>query len=409
VKNLIQITLPLIILIVSCRNIAPKPDTSQAINHDNSWCRRYKGTIGNEPVVVILFYCPVGGRIVSGGRYYFSNKSEIIHLSELIPDSANKNTIHTIETPPTYRSYLAEQNDGDNTHDNPYGISDNPYDGNNGPVGPEWTFSVNGNKITGAWYNKDDNQTKAISLTEDYSGAGKMELFSFYDTTETKPGWLKGKAIYSFLSIKPPKGSTDVEKRLLNQALLKLVNYDSLRVSDISDFPGKADKKYLEYFRKEILATTNDSEAISGDYYEYKAILPEYYDHGLLVFSKYWSAYRGGVHGGYGNDHITLDMDNKKELNLADILLMDTARLNKLLDVAARKYFDIPSGGSLGGYLLVDTIPPTENYILSDMGITFCYSPYEIGSFADGELYFFIPFTQLEDMVRKNFRIRMHL
>ena len=59
--------------------------------------------------------------------------------------------------------------------------------------------------------------------------------------------------------------------------------------------------------------------------------------------------------------------------------------------------FEDPSDS---GYLLVTDIPVTEDFSISDSGITFIYNPYEIAAYAAGIIRINIPWDELQDILR---------
>ena len=79
-----------------------------------------------------------------------------------------------------------------------------------------------------------------------------------------------------------------------------------------------------------------------------------------------------------------------------------------MLETLVRKKFDMKPEDSLSSRLLVDTIPFTENFIISETGITFFYNAYEIASYADGDSDYYLSYSQLGDMLKPEFRARMN-
>ena len=59
--------------------------------------------------------------------------------------------------------------------------------------------------------------------------------------------------------------------------------------------------------------------------------------------------------------------------------------------------FDDPSGAE---YLLVSEILPSDNFKVTEDGITFIYNPYEIAAYAAGTIRITIPWDELQDILR---------
>ncbi|CAL1520957.1 DUF3298 domain-containing protein [Chitinophaga sp. MM2321] len=122
----------------------------------------------------------------------------------------------------------------------------------------------------------------------------------------------------------------------------------------------------------------------------------------LLVLEKYTYDFTGGAHGNWGNTYKTLDLSKLKVLTPEDIFKPGYKEtLSPLLDKAFRKKFNIAEDEALDQNLLVKTIPPNNNIIVTDKGVAFSYVPYEIGPYALGQVTLYIPFTELSKDLRK--------
>ena len=67
---------------------------------------------------------------------------------------------------------------------------------------------------------------------------------------------------------------------------------------------------------------------------------------------------------------------------------------------AFKEKFHLGEEEGIDQHLLVKTIPPNNNMILTDKGVCFSYTPYEIGPYALGQITLFIPFTALKDILK---------
>jgi len=118
--------------------------------------------------------------------------------------------------------------------------------------------------------------------------------------------------------------------------------------------------------------------------------------------------YTGGAHGYYASSFLNVDVEGSRLWTLADIV-SDSNALRPLLNDAAINYFRLKPGSGMSNRLLVDEVPTTGNVFLSATGVSFVYNPYEIASYADGEIMLFLPYTKLSSLLTDAFRARMQL
>jgi hypothetical protein len=90
-------------------------------------------------------------------------------------------------------------------------------------------------------------------------------------------------------------------------------------------------------------------------------------------------------------------------------MVIDTAALRPVLNDAAIAYFKLKPGEGMEQRMLVDEVPPTANVYLSNTGLTFVYNPYEIASYADGQISLFLPYKKLMPFLTPEFKERMKL
>ena len=115
----------------------------------------------------------------------------------------------------------------------------------------------------------------------------------------------------------------------------------------------------------------------------------------VLALSSY--EYTGGAHGNYGTDYTTVDLKTGKVVSLADILTpVGRQKLPALLAANFRKQYAVKPSETLQQAGLFDnSIKPNGNFYVTGTTLTFCYTPYEIGPYAMGEIQIPIPLSQL--------------
>lgn len=125
----------------------------------------------------------------------------------------------------------------------------------------------------------------------------------------------------------------------------------------------------------------------------------------LLSLSHGYYTDGGGAHGMYTEQVINLDLDHLRRLTLADVLDSAAAALpmQRMLEAHYRKDYKVPAGESLEGSLLVDTIPMSSHFYISGTGLLFVYPPYDIGPYAAGTIYIFVPYKQMAAWLRPRF------
>lgn len=126
-----------------------------------------------------------------------------------------------------------------------------------------------------------------------------------------------------------------------------------------------------------------------------------------------WGSYEGGAHDNYGFSERVFDLKNSRKVELKDVTSMPKDKLEKLLMKNINK---INSGttdekGNVNNseMLLVDVIPPTENFYFDDKNLYFHYSPYEITAFAAGDIIIPISWEELKGTIIPDFKERMKI
>lgn len=121
----------------------------------------------------------------------------------------------------------------------------------------------------------------------------------------------------------------------------------------------------------------------------------------LLSVGYFSYSYTGGAHGMYGTSAATFDTRTGRRLRFDDIFRAGTQpQLVALLDQAARRMLGLAPGASLEGPLFVAHLPATRNVFLTSGGAVFIYSPYEVASYARGEIQVFVPLSELRPLLR---------
>src|SRR5690606_30973136 len=118
--------------------------------------------------------------------------------------------------------------------------------------------------------------------------------------------------------------------------------------------------------------------------------------------------YTGGAHGNYGSRFINFDIEEEKIISLNDIMEIDAVLFQKILEKQFRKDYHI-GHKKLSTVLFNDSLTTTENFYINQKGLSFLYNPYEIASYAQGQMEVFIPYAVLRTYLHKGFKERMNL
>lgn len=379
----------IIICVVSCNNDA-KRQTGNESGLNGYWYKRFKGTIAGQQVVVNL-YCT--GDSAAKGTYYYSGKSEILYLS-LEKDHANPGHIKVTE------SVITDRNDDeDDTNDEDARFKN------------VWDIVFEGSGITGKFHKDKGAPTYDIILNEDYSGAVQLDYSGYNDSAIVKGSRWNGRAAAACSGVKPASSLSSTDKDFIYKSIYSLLTSDSDKItvsgfSELKHYQEDYVHDYLNGYKKDFAEwqsdTTNDPDPFR-DYERYIDVTPVYNDRGLLVLVNQWYDYSGGAHGNHGASYINIDMKDHRIWRLKDIMEVSSALIPKLLAAEVRSKFALSPSQSLSEGILADTINASADFIISDKGITFCYDPYEIGSYAQGEINLFVPYTKLKPVLTEEF------
>lgn len=267
-------------------------------------------------------------------------------------------------------------------------------------VEPEiFSLQLKGDSLNGTWQLNESSRKLEVKLA-------RMEATPFVFQNWTTSGVFKLKpeleesagAAYDGNILWPVGKQSYIPA--LQKAINKLVNEVAEIRSPLQYLETQRDL-YLEDYRKEL------REVADSDWMEY----PSSYSYSLaqnmnLVYfsdkwvslESFWHSYSGGAHGNYGSAYLCFDFSRQRALELKDILTpAGFTVLPTLMAQSLRKQLGLKANEPLTeGGLFEDEVPVTENFYLTDTGICFSYTPYEIGPYAMGEIRIFLTFQQLK-------------
>jgi hypothetical protein len=382
------VLLPLLFLLLACGHhkggkgsSGTSSDGEETTDLNGSFYKRYTGTVAGKAVVVHLM--KYGNTLQ--GMYCYTNTGRDIELHDWNDTTRNDGVFFLNET------------------------AQEDMPGQNGE-GPSWALSIEENTATGTWRSADGKQEYPIELTEDYpEGSVRLDAFWVADSAALRPDKPKSsvaKISYGYLLPKGGKGS------FLYDVLRQQV-FPKAAASDEPEAVAKsAMAAYFNDYREENrdakIEMDSALQSFSFNYTNDEAVYVHYNQDDWLVTELFDAYYTGGAHGNYGSSYANIDLEQKRVWKLTDIVA-DTAALRPALNDAVIAYFNLKPGQGVAQRLLTDDVPPTENMYIGSKGLSFVYNPYEIASYADGQVTLFIPYRKIFSLLTPAFKQRMKL
>lgn len=289
-----------------------------------------------------------------------------------------------------------------------------------------WECSFENGKITGTRKNK-DGVTTVIDLQENYTNAYAFNTVRLYDTVKLQNN--EGEAFYAnlYLAAVTPAGEvTDYDATFIRDCILNYANDEGLSVEDWNNYPEESQKEFFAQMKANAssLKVDVEEEKNTRDLFREHAdffirhqrttrkmlfLFPVYNSNGLIVFEGSKNQSGQMVEKiETGHEHICVDVAQRKIWTVEDILTTG-AELEQIIEQNARKRFSIKDGEPLSAPFTVANIPATNNVMIADNGLYFCYTPGTIADKEDEEFRFFITYKELSALLTEPFKARMGL
>ncbi|MFM7005710.1 MAG: RsiV family protein [Flavobacteriales bacterium] len=214
-------------------------------------------------------------------------------------------------------------------------------------------------------------------VVEDYDRQWSVISYSFYNENIALAKWQM--AINRF-----------IRKSLYRQEEAKEYN---------EPLSKKLIRKVLQAFKKEARRYEDDM-SMTWNISENYQINDAFQTFAVLKMES--SLYTGGAHGSYGVGYYYFDKSSAKELHLKDFIdtkkdLLRTAELvfRKKVGLKATTPFEETDFWFSEGFYLSD------NFEITDQGLTFYYNPYEISSYANGMIEFSLTRAQIAPYLKR--------
>ncbi|WP_125917066.1 DUF3298 and DUF4163 domain-containing protein [Hymenobacter coccineus] len=267
--------------------------------------------------------------------------------------------------------------------------------------GPRWRLRRQGTALVGTY------QGQPLRLRE-ARPTGALALFvqTFADSVEAFPGKKKSPWGQIEFQAAVPTGGP----KALTDNVLRQLNDDSLPGSPVRPLIqiwARQRQQFAASYREAAADSRSDAPADTAAPYGYGlryqqqvATYVLWNQAPLLSLGYFTYSFSGGAHGNYATHTVSYDTRTGQPLTFAAVFRPDARpRLGPLLEAAVRRTLRIPTGQPLDGPLLVKKIPVTTNFYLTSGGAVFTYGPYEIASYAQGEVSVFIPMADLQPLL----------
>lgn len=264
------------------------------------------------------------------------------------------------------------------------------------------------NTFVGTWTDTLKKTKFAVLLRETYDdGAFAFDYTTFSDSTklfqnkDSSPT-----ASFDLTALLPTKNGANTEGSLLLRNFIfqnlkgdsTIGNYEKLALTDVKKM--KRDTFFAGYLDA-LKDEKPEQENYSLNWAESSSMSIVFNENSVLsvAFTQY--SFSGGAHGNYGSKLVSYDLQKKKTVELSDIFKPNyKPMLNAALERAARRQFGLTAKQKLSAAFLVEKIEANDNFCITRKGILFDYVPYEIASYAQGEIQLFVSFEELKAVLK---------
>jgi hypothetical protein len=339
------------------------------------WSRSFSGKLAGMDIVMHLTQtADIQGVKALGGFYYFANEQQPIPIyGEVGKDGKVKLSLYE-------QDENAEKFEG----------------------------KFEQNAFAGTWSQPTTKKTATFNLVPFTEGVAfeyvmAADSFRLFQDKKYSPV-----ANFSMGMLVPTEKNDKTLNDLLLQVIFKNMRGDTIErkyaYKGFADFYAEQQKQYFDNYKEMLRGEVfepNQTEFDMSNYYAASDMGLVWNDGKLLSLAFHTSAYSGGAHGNYGTAYVSIDLSKKKVITLKDIFKAGFEKpLDALLEKIARKKRNISPKETLDSYFLVQEIHANDNFAVTPKGIMFNYVPYEIASYADGEIQLFVPFEDLKAFLK---------
>ncbi|TGD78853.1 DUF3298 and DUF4163 domain-containing protein [Hymenobacter wooponensis] len=276
-----------------------------------------------------------------------------------------------------------------------------------GAVQPTWRLKYVGTNLQGTRA----GQAVQLRLLEPPEGI-RFITRAFSDSIPARPNHTEDSILgrIRLHGLLPVSGTA---QQPLQKAIVRGLRHDTVEakpVPTLADFWRQQRSEFAKDYQEEVgpqvanakADTTSDYSPVATLNYERENRTLILWNQGnLLSLGFFMYSYSGGAHGNYGTTVRSYDARTGRPLRYQDIFRANSEKqLEKLLGQYARPVLGLKPNQPLSDALFENTLPATHNVYLTSSGAVFVYAPYEVASFAQGEIHVFVPFSTLQPLLQ---------
>lgn len=364
----------------------------KALQPQIGFYKRLEGSIGGKKVVMHLQVVP-GNKQVYAGLYYYAASGQWLHL--VLDQSTFKGLLRKSEGKSSDTLKFAEIN---------YSQQASAID-----KSPVLLLVLVKGGYNGTW--KQGEKAYNVTLQENYEeGALKLSEVAFSDSIRAYESDVRSpKAVMELIFPVASTNSNDTKSNYLNQVIKQMLT--SNKADTTVEFETLAEQEISQYLQSYKTSMSEDlgqtENPATFNYFSTTNIQVVYNHHDYVILYRSNYEYSGGAHGNFGANLACLDLANKMRMRLQDIVSIDSIRLQSIIEKYFRQEYGLAPGTPLSDILFENVLPANNNFYFTPKGIGFVYDPYEVASYAQGQINVFIPFKALSAYLNPGFIQRM--
>lgn len=347
----------------------------QTIPKPENFYKRLEGIIAGKPVVMHLHK--------TGNTYDVQYTYEAMGMFiNLMTDSISKDSIYFSEY------VMASYWDNSNEHQS-----------------PQLRVALTNNTLKGIWVSGDGKKTYPIDLKENYpEGSYSFDMIAITDSAKAfpeKPTSPMAHTSYSFV--------VPISNDWIGQEIRHELEFNKTMMAlDYKTGVDTLNKEYFKKYRSEVGSLPEDlqNDGPSMNYELMVNIGVRYNQNGFVVLESLAHEFTGGAHGNSYCTYSCLDVPAQKKLSLKDVVSADSVTLQPIVEQYFCKQYHV-NPDSISTVLFENHLATNENFYLTNKGIGFLYNPYEVASYAQGQINVFIPFTAIDKYLTPAFKKRI--
>jgi len=343
----------------------------------------------------------------------------------LLPGQADSSTLHLLSAPRSFEGATGRFGSYYGADSHPYTLQSQPNAAPDSVVlfttSPEQATGSGGSSLywrlrrqpgRGDLVGTVGGQLVRLRLVPTLAGTLTLAVRYFADSAAAFPQEPKSPKGRISLQALVPTGGPAAVHHALSASLLRDLRGDTLAGLPTLPLPAFYQQQRAQFFkdyREDAVASRPAPADTAGvgaygiglNYEDQTATCVLYQQGDLLSLGYFHYSFSGGAHGSYGTTGASYDLRTGQRLRYADIFRPTAdARLPALLGRAVRALVGLGPTEPLDKQLLVKQMPVTHNVFLTNGGAVFIYQPYEIASYAQGEIRVFLPLSELRPLLR---------